>query len=326
MKRPFDSFSVDSLPSLGLFAATKMKGMSSQQFLFQFKKKFPRKTKLGHFGTLDPLASGLMLFGSGHACRLSFLLQDQFFKTYIAQGFLGEKTSTGDSEGEIVKTVDSSFSLERKTKEFWEESFGLLVKNKGYWQVPHLFSACKQGGIPLYTLARQEKGEGDKNMPQNIPNIIDKKAVWRTLFDFKVISVRYPLITFSVTVSSGTYIRSFFEDLCEKVGTVGHLKNLIRQSIGPITILPKNKILSVLPQELWPSIPFISISKKIKEELWLGKTIALEKKNLPCDSYEYVFLGEDSSFFPFTLGIPVESLSAEEKGLKIFAPKINFTF
>jgi len=219
-----------------VFPIYKPPGPSSFQMVARVKRALRGSVKkVGHFGSLDPFAEGLMLIGVSGAARLNQYIQKTLSKTYVAKGKLGIKTATGDKEGEILardeRPLPSDLNLE-KIKELLEKKFtGDLL------QAPPAFSAAKHQGKPLYKYAL----EGKK---------IEKEPVLRTIYTLEILEFNYPYLTFKAEVSSGTYIRSLFEEMAAELGTLGHLVELKRTKIGPheITGLPTHG--EIVPSEM----------------------------------------------------------------------------
>jgi tRNA pseudouridine55 synthase len=202
----------------------KPPGPSSFQMVAKLKRVLKGKVKkVGHFGSLDPFAEGLMLIGVSGAAKLNQYVQQTLSKTYVAKGLLGIKTASGDTEGEVLEENSHPISLDiTELKELLE------TKYVGeYLQSPPAFSAAKHQGKPLYKWAL----EGKK---------VEKEQVVRTIYNLEILDYDYPYLTFKAEVSSGTYIRSLFEDMAKDLGTIGHLVELKRTKIGPheITGLP----------------------------------------------------------------------------------------
>ncbi len=206
-----------------IYKIFKPRGASSFSVLFALKRKFPKgkELKMGHFGTLDPFADGLLLVGVYGATRLNQYVQKEFPKTYEAVGILGQKTNTGDIEGSIEKIASpdhlKNCSLEDIKRILGDKFIG------EYHQSPPIFSAAKHNGKNLYEYAL--KGEA-----------IEKAPVKRTIYNLEIKNFEFPYLTFSATVSSGTYIRSLFEDMAKVLGSIGHLKELRRTSIGNLQV------------------------------------------------------------------------------------------
>ena len=204
------------------FLVDKPEDMGSTDVVRHFKRNLPKPfKKIGHFGTLDPFATGLLIIGINGAQRLADYLHKDYPKTYRAIGVLGVSSNTGDKTGELVETeLPKNLGLvDFKDQECkWFERF-----SKNYLQAPPAYSAAKHKGKNLYEYAR----EGI---------IIEKEKVPREVLEFKLINVDLPEIEFEVTVSSGTYIRVLFEDMAKDLGTTGHLEGLRRVKIGPHSI------------------------------------------------------------------------------------------
>lgn len=202
----------------------KPPGPSSFQMVAKLKRALKGKVKkVGHFGSLDPFAEGLMLIGVSGAAKLNQYVQQTLSKTYVAKGMLGIKTASGDTEGEVLEENSHPLPLDiRDLKKLLE------TKYVGeYLQSPPAFSAAKHQGKPLYKWAL----EGKK---------VEKEPVVRNIYNLEILDFDYPYLTFKAEVSSGTYIRSLFEDMAQDLGTIGHLVELKRTNIGPheITGLP----------------------------------------------------------------------------------------
>lgn len=194
----------------GIIPINKPEGISSAQAVTRVKKILKVK-KLGHTGTLDPFATGLLLCTINKGTKISrfFLGGD---KRYTARICLGIKTDTYDLTGEIISRVpvEGIESLENSEIEKVVQSFS-GVQN----QVPPAYSALKHNGQPLYKLAR----EG--NPVQKPPRQIE-------VFDIKILKIQLPNIDIDVHCSSGTYIRSLAYDIGEKLGCGAHLSRLCR--------------------------------------------------------------------------------------------------
>jgi tRNA pseudouridine55 synthase len=194
----------------GAVLLDKPVGISSNKALQQAKQLFGA-AKAGHAGTLDPLASGLLIVLFGEATKFAgHLLEDD--KEYLATLKLGEKTATGDAEGEVI---------ERKAVQVSEpDLFRVLQSFKGeIEQVPPMHSALKRGGVPLYALAR--KGETVERERRRVR--IDAVEVMKSQF---------PHVELRIRCSKGTYVRTLAEDIGEALGTCAHLAALRRTASG----------------------------------------------------------------------------------------------
>src|SRR6266850_2108524 len=194
----------------GALLLDKPLGVSSNAALQQVKKIFAVR-KAGHAGTLDPLASGLLLVLFGEATKFAGPLLDAD-KEYLATVKLGEKTATGDAEGEVI---------ERRPVDVADSRVGeILAKFKGaIEQVPPMYSALKRQGVPLYALAR--KGESVERAPRRV-----------VISELEQIHFQVPLLELRVRCSKGTYVRTLAEDIAAALGTVGHLAALRRTASG----------------------------------------------------------------------------------------------
>ena len=219
-----------------IFNVFKPARMTSYDVIRHFKRHLPHGFgKIGHFGTLDPFASGVLMIGIGGAARLNDLIHDKNPKTYIAVGKLGIETPTGDYTSEITQRDESRYLVQEIAsfpKSFIEERF----KEKfigDYWQAPHKYSAAKFMGKNLHEWAR----EGVE---------VKKEAVLRHVHHIEILKYKFPYLSMRVTVSSGTYVRTLFTDMCHDLGTIGSLIGLTRESVGPVSM--KN----ALHQKTWP--------------------------------------------------------------------------
>jgi tRNA pseudouridine55 synthase len=173
------------------------------------------KTKVGHGGTLDPLASGVLPIALGEATKLAGRMLGAT-KGYDFTIRFGEETDTLDAEGEVVATSDIRPTLGQIET--------LLPPFTGeIEQTPPVYSALKIEGKPAYERARA--GEAVELKPRQV-----------TIFELRVLSASADDVTLSATVSKGTYIRSLARDIALAVGTVGHISYLRRTRAGPFTL------------------------------------------------------------------------------------------
>jgi tRNA pseudouridine55 synthase len=179
-------------------------------------RSITREKKVGHGGTLDPFAEGVLIIGTGKETKLLTQVSDEK-KSYNGVIQLGSETNTLDTEGEVINTTPIP-AIDRNDLNKTLHSF----KGK-YIHKPPMFSAKKVNGTRLYKLAR-------KNIE------IDRKKLISTIYDIKLNDYSDQLIDFSVTCSKGTYIRVLASDIAKKIGTIGYLVKLIRTSIGDYKI------------------------------------------------------------------------------------------
>ena len=197
----------------GIVLLNKPVGDSSNGILQKVMRIFNAK-KGGHTGALDPFATGLLPICLGEATKVSGLLLESD-KRYTATLKLGEKSDTGDTEGEIIQTL----AVPELSKESIESA---LAKFTGsILQVPPMYSALKHQGKPLYYYAR--KGIE-----------IERPARPITILALNLVSFTDNQIVFDVLCTKGTYVRTLGEDIAEALGTVGHLTALHRTQTGSL--------------------------------------------------------------------------------------------
>ena len=216
----------------GVLLLDKPVGPSSTRVLGHVKRLLGA-SKAGHGGTLDPMASGLLpvMFGEATKYAADGLDAD---KTYLADVMLGEKTSTGDAEGEVIATSTIPAELTAQT------IATVLEKFRGpQTQIPPMYSALKKDGKALYAYARA--GEQIVREPRNI-----------TIHQISLESVSLPVFTIRVTCSKGTYIRTLAEDIGAALGQAAHLKSLRRIGVGSLfsdQVVPLDAIEHASPSE-----------------------------------------------------------------------------
>ncbi len=197
-------------PVHGVMVLDKAAGVSSAKALVPLKRELPRKTKVGHAGTLDPFATGVLLALVGDATRLSDLAM-ALPKTYIATVKFGVETDTLDPEGQVVAEADPG-----EVPSTWplEQFLGEIE------QVPPVFSALKVDGKRAYKLARAGEAPAMKSRRVRIDEL-------------RIVEERWPEVVFEVRCGRGTYIRSLARDLGAALGLPASLTALRRTAIGP---------------------------------------------------------------------------------------------
>lgn len=208
----------------GIIIIDKEKGKTSFDEIRKIRKEYNVK-KVGHTGTLDPMATGVLPILIGEATKLSDYLMNHD-KEYIATLTLGEKRSTGDSEGEIIEKKEVPILNENNVKRVLNSFLGEIS------QVPPIYSAIKVNGKKLYEYAREGKEVEIK--PRKVK-----------IFSINLINISENNISFKVHCSKGTYIRSLCEDISKKLGTVGYMSNLRRTRVGDFTLEDVGKIISI---------------------------------------------------------------------------------
>lgn len=199
----------------GIIIIDKPKGYTSHDIVNLVRKELNIK-KVGHTGTLDPNATGVLPILVGEATKISKYLVEHN-KTYIATISLGRKTTTGDEEGEILEEKTIPILNENAVKTILSNFQGEQM------QKPPIYSAIKINGKKAYEYARE--GQEVKIEPRKI----EIKLI-------KLINYINNEITFKVECSKGTYIRVLCENIAEKIGTVGYMKNLRRTKVDEYEI------------------------------------------------------------------------------------------
>ena len=251
----------------GILIINKPKGYTSHDVVNVLRKELNTK-KIGHTGTLDPNATGVLPILVGHATKISkYLIEHD--KTYIAELKLGEKSSTGDIEGEIIEKKDVPNLTIGNIQEVLKSFIGKQL------QTPPIYSSIKINGKKAYEYAR--KGEQIEIPPREID-----------IMNISLMKFEKDTITFEVSCSKGTYIRVLCEDIAEKLGTVGLMSNLTRTRVDEFDIKDsytleevKNKqniaLLSI--EEIFNTIPNINLNNR-KTELFLnGVKLSVELKD-----------------------------------------------
>jgi tRNA pseudouridine55 synthase len=195
----------------GVLLVDKAEGMTSHDVVALLRRKLEIK-KIGHCGTLDPIATGLLLLTIGRGTKIQDLLMSED-KSYSGTLTLGASTSTQDRQGQVVET--------RPVPELSEEQIrAAFEKFRGdFYQMPPMVSAKKQGGIPLYKLARQGK-------------VVEREPRLVHVYRYSIDKIALPDIDFSVLCSKGFYVRTYAHDIGEMLGCGAHLKSLRRTKSG----------------------------------------------------------------------------------------------
>lgn len=221
----------------GFLLFDKPKGLSSNSALQKVKNIFHAK-KAGYVGTLDPLATGLLPICFGECTKFSYYLIDSD-KRYSVTAKLGEKTSTSDSDGVLIKKRPILFTRNELNKSI-KSLTGLID------QIPSMYSAIKYYGIPLYKYARQGL------------NIL-RKGRKVTIYNIDVVRYKDNFISLNIFCSKGTYIRTLIEDLGEKLGCGAHVVCLRRLQVASYSCNESVKISDL--NKLYNSNNFKKIDK-----------------------------------------------------------------
>lgn len=202
-------------PINGIVLLDKPYEISSNKAL-QIVKRIYNAQKAGHTGSLDPLATGMLPICFGEATKISAFLLDAD-KRYSFDCKLGQITSTGDIEGEIIKTAPVPSLSEEDIKSVLAQFLGEIN------QVPPMYSALKQGGKRLYELARQ----GIE---------VERKSRKITIYDLQLIDFTQDTISLEVQCSKGTYVRSLAQDIGNEIGCGAFVSRLHRISVNPFPV------------------------------------------------------------------------------------------
>lgn len=260
----------------GIIIINKTKGCTSHDIVYKIKKML--NEKVGHTGTLDPMAEGVLpiLVGKGTLASKYLINHD---KKYIVELQLGTKTDTADSEGKIVE--QQPINKEIITIENIEKILQTFIGKQE--QIPPIYSAIKINGKKLYEYAR--KGQEVELKPRQIE-----------IYNIKLInySIEEKQIKFEVFCGKGTYIRSLCEDIATKFETVGYMKSLKRIQVGDfkiedsITIEELNDIVQknelentktiITLEKLFEKLPSIKLENR-KLELFLNGVMLTQKLN-----------------------------------------------
>ena len=252
----------------GFLLLDKEKGISSNQLVQHVKKTLSLK-KVGHLGTLDPMATGLMILAINRATKFSnyFLESD---KSYDATVQLGSSTDTDDAMGTIVSSSDT-LSTQKDIYESLESFIGKSM------QIAPYFSALKHKGKPLYKYARE--GKFVLKPPREV-----------NIFSIKNIKCEHNKCSFIIHCSKGTYIRSIARDLGEKLNSGGHLSALRRLSQGTFNIKNAMTIENIEPNKLITIeeafSEFSEIQLDSNQTQFFMNGVKIEEINLEDDTYK----------------------------------------
>lgn len=202
----------------GVFSFLKPPGITSHDAI-SICRRVLREKRIGHSGTLDPLAYGVLPIFVGKATRI-IEYTDSLTKTYVAECCLGYSTDTEDSTGQVIATMPK----EECSIPSMEDVSAMVSQFEGpQEQKPSIYSAIKINGKKAYELARAGIAVDLPSRPIHI-------------YECKLLAYAYPYFTVKVTCSSGTYIRSLLRDMCEKLGIPGTMTQLARTAVGSFSI------------------------------------------------------------------------------------------
>jgi len=199
----------------GLLIINKPKGWTSFDVVAKIRNKFKVK-KVGHTGTLDPMATGVLVLCLGKATKLAQKITDTD-EEYIAEITFGATSNTDDAEGEIIKSQDPNSKNKKEIQSSLTEFNGQIM------QVPPNFSAKKIKGQRAYKLARE--GKEVKLEPREV-----------TVNEIEILDYKWPVLSLRIECGKGTYIRSIARDMGQALGVGGYLSALQRTKVGQYTI------------------------------------------------------------------------------------------
>jgi tRNA pseudouridine55 synthase len=199
----------------GVLLVDKAPGMTSHDVVAIVRRRLQMK-KVGHCGTLDPIATGLLLLTLGRGTKIQDLLMSED-KEYSGTMILGATTDTQDSAGQVTQQRPVPPLDEATVRAAFEKFAG------DFYQMPPMVSAIKQGGVPLYKLARQGK-------------TVEREPRLVHVYRYSIDRLASPEIDFTVVCSKGFYVRTYAHDIGETLGCGAHLKNLRRTKSGRFTV------------------------------------------------------------------------------------------
>src|SRR5258707_4454036 len=202
--------SLTAAPDGGLLV-DKAAGMTSHDVVAIVRRRLQMK-KVGHCGTLDPIATGLLLLTLGRGTKIQDLLMSED-KEYVGTFVLGVTTSTQDRQGEVTEQRPVPALDENEIRAAFEKFRG------DFYQMPPMVSAKEHGGVPLYKLARQGK-------------VVEREPRLVHVYRYTIDRIGLPEIDFSVLCSKGFYVRTYAHDIGETLGCGAHLKSLRRTKSG----------------------------------------------------------------------------------------------
>jgi len=202
-------------PLDGVLLVDKAEGMTSHDVVALLRRRLEMK-KIGHCGTLDPIATGLLLLTIGRGTKVQDLLMSED-KEYVGTLLLGIATSTQDRQGEVIDRRPVPPLGENEIRAAFEKFRG------DFHQLPPMVSAKKHGGVPLYKLARQGK-------------VVEREPRLVHVYRYTIDRIALPEIDFSVLCSKGFYVRTYVHDIGEVLGCGAHLKSLRRTKSGRFAV------------------------------------------------------------------------------------------
>ncbi|VTR96493.1 trna pseudouridine synthase b : tRNA pseudouridine synthase B OS=Planctomyces brasiliensis (strain ATCC 49424 / DSM 5305 / JCM 21570 / NBRC 103401 / IFAM 1448) GN=truB PE=3 SV=1: TruB_N: TruB-C_2 [Gemmata massiliana] len=264
----------------GLLVIDKPGGMTSRDAVNRVQRWFPRKTKIGHTGTLDPLATGVLVVCIGAATRLADYVQ-AMGKSYSSRFRFGATSTTDDADGEVTETPNAPVP----TREQIDAALAAFVGNVE--QVPPAVSALKLDGVRAHELVR--RGLGPK---------LNARVV--SIYAIRVTGFAWPHLDVEVDCGKGTYIRSIARDLGDVLGCGGLVQTLRRTRVGPFRVEQGMSLdadpasVKLLPMaEAVAGMKHVSLNADEVIRLRHGQRIRLSENNAPPEGEELaVFDGQ----------------------------------
>jgi tRNA pseudouridine55 synthase len=284
---------------LGFVNLFKPAGPTSTQFGARLRGIYrdpAGKLAIGHLGTLDPQAAGVLPVALGKATRLLPLIADRR-KAYVCTLVLGRSTATGDAFGETVDERAVPGDVDKRLAEAVRSFVG------GVSQIPPMFSAVKRDGTRLYELARAGK-------------IVERAPRTVTVYALRVLGREGAVVRLRIACSEGTYVRTLCEDLAAACGTVGHMGALLREASGPFVLsesrtldeVAQDPAAALVPPERVIPIPTVVLDGREATDFRAGRMVPLPQP--PADKHVFV---RDSARALVGVGETVGALLAPRK-------------
>ncbi len=284
---------------LGFVNLFKPAGLSSTQFGARLRRIYPEpggKLAVGHVGTLDPQASGVLPIALGKATRLIPMIADRR-KGYVCTLVFGRATVTGDAGGETLVERAVPSDLTERLEAVLPAFVGAVA------QVPPMYSAVKSGGRRLYTFARAGQ-------------TVVREARSITIYALAVLGRDGDTIRLRIACSEGTYVRTLCEDIAAACGTVGHMGALLRDASGPFVLseswtldeVERGPDEALVPPERVIPIPTVVLDGRGATDFRAGRMVPLAE--MPADKHVFV---RDSARALVGVGETVGALLAPRK-------------
>lgn len=254
------------------------------------------KLAVGHLGTLDPQAAGVLPIALGKATRLLPLIEDRR-KAYVCTLVLGRSTTTGDAAGESLTQHDVPSDIDERLENALGAFSGAIE------QTPPMYSALHVNGVRLYELARAGR-------------TVERAKRGVTIYGIGVLGREADTVRLRIACSEGTYVRTLCEDIAAACGTVGHMGALLREASGPFVLyesvtleeVAADPLGAIVPPERVIPLPTIVLDGRLATDFRAGRLVALA--NLPPDKHVFV---RDSTRALVGIGETVGALLAPRK-------------